>query len=173
MSKVLSAVIRHATVDDLLGINTIYNREVERGVATWDYEPWSQKRRKEWFEIRLASEPVLVADREGEVAGFAYLSLYRSKPGYLFTRENTVYIGDDFQKMGIGKALLKELIKQAHTNNIRCVIAAIESSNEACIKLHQNLGFELVGKMSQVGYKFGRWLDLVNMELLMPKVDFS
>lgn len=161
-------VIRPAVRDDLPAINAIYNEEIRTGVATWDYDPWPLEARERWFDEHDPAEPVLVADVGGAVAGFGYLSWYRTKAGYRYTRENTVYIDPAYQRRGLGARLLEALIDQARSLRVRALIAQIETSNEASIALHERYGFVRLGVERQVGYKFGRWLDAQPMELLLP-----
>jgi L-amino acid N-acyltransferase YncA len=161
-------VLRHATRDDLPEINAIYNHEIEFGVATWDYDPWAIEVREAWFDAQSSEEPVLVGDLDGHVAGFGYLSWYRSKIGYRFTREDSLYLVPTYQRRGLGTRLLEALIEQAKSIGIHTLIAHIESSNEPSIALHQNFGFERLGLERQVGHKFDRWLDAQPMQLLLP-----
>jgi L-amino acid N-acyltransferase YncA len=160
-------VLRPATRNDLPAINAIYNHEIEFGVATWDYDAWTIEAREAWFDARSPEEPVLVVDLDDQVAGFGYLSWYRSKSGYRFTREDTLYIVPMYQRRGIGARLLGAIVEQAKSIGIHTLIAQIESSNEASIALHQNFGFEFLGLERQVGHKFDRWLDAQSMQLLL------
>ena len=162
------ATVRPVTRADLAAINAIYNEEIRTGVATWDYEPWSLEERERWFDARAADEPVLAADVDGVVAGFGYLSWYRGKIGYQYTREDTVYLDPAYRRRGLGALLLEALIAQARAVRIRALIAQIEASNEASIALHDRFGFVRLGLERQVGFKFGRWLDAQPMELLLP-----
>jgi phosphinothricin acetyltransferase len=161
-------LIRPATVGDLRSINAIYNEEIRTGVATWDYEPWSLEARVRWFESHDPAEPVLVAEVGGAVAGFGYLSWYRGKVGYQYTREDTVYVDPAFHRRGLGALLLGALVEQARERGMRAVMAQIEASNLGSIALHERFGFVRLGVEREVGYKFGRWLDAVPMELLLP-----
>ncbi len=160
-------LVRHAAASDLGAINRIYNHELLHGTATWDEEPWSIEQRREWFEQHDQSTPVLVAELDGGVVGFAYLSLYRPKVGYRFTRENTVYVEEGHQGRGVGRRLLEALLEEARRGGVHAVIAVIEAENAVSIRLHERLGFELIGTEREVGFKFGRWLDSVYMELLL------
>jgi L-amino acid N-acyltransferase YncA len=160
--------IRPATRDDLPAINDIYNEQIRTGVATWDYAPWTLEARRRWFDDHDPAEPVLIADLAGEVAGFGYLSWYRGKIGYQYTREDTLYVDPRFQRRGLGALLLAALVDQARERGIRAVIAQIEASNTASIALHERFGFVRLGLERQVGYKFDRWLDAQPMELLLP-----
>ena len=159
--------VRHAAAGDLDAINDIYNHEVLHGTATWDEEPWSIEQRRAWFEQHDQSTPVLVAELDGGVVGFAYLSLYRPRVGYRFTRENTVYVEAGYRGRGVGRRLLEALLEEARRSSVHAVIAVIEAENAVSIRLHERLGFELIGTEREVGFKFGRWLDSVHMELLL------
>jgi phosphinothricin acetyltransferase len=160
-------LIRPATEADLEAINDIYNDEVLHRVASWDYEPWSIEQRRQWLADHQgdATTPVFVAEVAGEVAGMSYLSWYRPRPGYTFTRENTVYIDERFQRRGLGALLLGALIEAAEASGLRTLIAVIEGSNEASIALHARFGFERAGLLREVGFKFDDWLDSVYMQL--------
>lgn len=161
-------VIRAAATADLDAINRIYNAEIATGVATWDEEPWSAEVRATWFtERQAASDAVLVAVRADRVIGFAYLSPYRSKRGYRFTREDTLYVEPAEHRRGVGRALLGASIDAARAARRHALVAMIEASNAASIALHARLGFAEVGRKREVGFKFGRWLDLVEMQLLL------
>ena len=162
------ATIRPATEADLDAIDDIYNDAILNTTATWDEEPWTPARRLAWFKEHDASTPVLVADLEGRVAGFAYLSHYRPKIGYRFTREDTIYIHREFRGRGFGARLLSVLVDAAREIGIHCLIAAIAGENEPSIALHRRLGFTVAGTQKECGIKFGRWLDLTEMTLLLP-----
>lgn len=161
--------IRPACEDDLPAILRIYNEEILHGTATWDEEPWTLEQRQAWFAEHAPDEttPVLVAEVAGEVAGFAYLSWYRPKSGYRFTREDTVYVDRSFQGRGVGKALLGRLLEEARRLKLHAIIGVITSENEASIELHRQFGFQAVGTRREVGFKFDRWLDAVEMELVL------
>ncbi len=163
-------IIRPARIADLPSIQRIYNREILEGVATWDIEPWTDAERLAWFEEHASDPtlPVLVAEMEREVIGFAYLSLYREKVGYRYTRETSVYVDPRFHRHGIGRTLLTTQVEAARRLGMHTLMALIEASNEASIGLHAALGFEGIAHKREVGRKFGRWLDSVEMELLLP-----
>jgi len=160
--------IRPAERRDLEAINRIYNHDILHGTATWDEEPWTIEQRAEWFREHGATTPVLVAEMDGAVAGFAYLSLYRPKTGYRYTREDTIYLDEAYRGLGIGNALLGALLERARGLDLRCIVAVITSDNAASLALHRRHGFQDAGTVRQVGYKFGRWLDSVTMQLLLP-----
>ena len=162
--------IRLATEADLPAINAIYNREILEGVATWDTEPWSPEQRLEWFREHTRPGAVaLVADLPDDpLAGFGYLSFYKARLGYRFTREDTLYVRPELHRRGIGRALLAALLDDARGLGVHAVLARIEATNEASIALHRALGFEVVGHERESGHKFGEWRSLVQMQIVLP-----
>ncbi len=153
--------IRPAAAADLPAINAIYNREILHGTATWDTEPWPLERRQQWWAAHADPlQPVLVAELEGRVVGFAYLTRMSDKPGWRFTREDTIYLDPAVHGRGYGRLLLAALIETARALGVRLVVALITADNTASIRLHQSLGFERAGALPAAGYKFGRWLDV-------------
>lgn len=110
---------------------------------------------------------MLVADLDGEVAGFATYGTFRPKPGYRFTVEHSVYLGESFRGKGIGTLLLTELIKIAKEAGVHTMIGGIDSSNEGSYLFHQKLGFKEVARLKEVGHKFGGWLDIIFMQLIL------
>ncbi|MCC2608982.1 GNAT family N-acetyltransferase [Neorhizobium petrolearium] len=164
-----STLVRDATEADLPTIMEIYNDAVANTTAIWNEVLVDLENRKEWFAVRKARGfPVLVAEVGGKVAGYASYGDWRAFDGYRHTVEHSVYVHRDFRGLGIGRLLMLELIARAASNGVHVMIAAIESENAASIRLHKKLGFRVAGKFSEVGTKFGRWLDLTCMELKVP-----
>ena len=161
--------IRPATHADLPGILEIYNDAVLNTTATYDYEPRTLEHRTQWFEERQREQyPVFVAvDDSGRVLGWSALNPFHARMGYRFTSENSVYVAAEARGKGIGKLLLAPLIEGARTRGLHAIIAAIDATNEASIRLHAGFGFETVGHFRETGFKFGRWLDVVYMEKLI------
>ena len=161
--------IRPATHADLLGILEIYNDAVLHTTATYDYEPRTLEHRTQWFEERQRDKyPIFVAiDDAGRVVGWSALNPYHARMGYRFTSENSVYVATDVRGKGIGKLLLAPLIEGAKARGLHAIIAVIDATNEASIRLHAAFGFEKVGYFREVGFKFERWLDVVYMEKLV------
>ncbi len=121
-----------------------------------------------------AGYPYFVADLDGRVACYAYARAYRTRPGYRFTVENSVYIAPDAQGKGIGRLLLAQLISVCTARGFRLMVAVIgDSANFASIALHRRAGFTFCGTIHSVGYKFGRWLDSVIMQLPLGEGDRS
>jgi phosphinothricin acetyltransferase len=160
--------IRRATDADLPAILEIYNDAVLKTTATYDTEPQLPAARAVWFaEHQREGLPVYVAEVEGEVAGWSSLSHYYSRPGYRYTVEDSLYIAEARRGRGIGKRLLAPLVDEARSLGKHAILARIDAGSEASIRLHAGFGFERVGYLKQVGYKFERWVDVVYMELLI------
>ena len=161
--------IRPAERSDLKAITDIYNHAVLNTTASADYEPQTVDHRVKWYETRKRiGFPMFVAEADGRVVGWASLSPYHTRPGYRFTAENSVYIASDWQGRGIGKQLMLRVIDAGRKLGLHAIIASIEASSEASIRLHASLGFEQRGLMKELVYKFDRWLDVVYMELILP-----
>lgn len=159
-------LIRDATEADLSVVMEIYNDAVANTTAIWNEILVDLDNRKDWFAARKGRGfPVLVATVDGAVVGYASYGDWRAFDGYRHTVEHSVYIHRDCRGGGIGKLLMQALIAKAAENGVHVMIAAIESENAASIALHEKLGFRIAGKFSEVGTKFGRWLDLTCMEL--------
>jgi L-amino acid N-acyltransferase len=163
----MQPAIRLARDGDLEAINAIYNHYVERCTCTYQETPETMEGRRQWFAGHGASHPVTVAEIDGRIVGWGALSSYHSRCAYRYTVENSVYVAADFHGRGLGSALLADLIQRAKALGHRAIIAAIDSEQTASIALHAKFGFAAVGRFRQVGFKFGRWLDVVYMELLL------
>ena len=161
--------VRPAIHEDLPGILAIYNEAVLNTTASYDYEPGTLEHRRAWFEDHVRDNfPVFVAVNEaGRVVGWSALNRYRDRKGYQFTTENSVYVAADARGRGIGKLLMRPLIDAARERGLHAILAGIDAQNEASIRLHASFGFVKVAHFRQVGFKFGRWLDVVYMELLL------
>jgi phosphinothricin acetyltransferase len=165
-----AVLLRDATEADLPAIRDIYNHAVEHTTAIWNETVVDLDNRLEWFRMRRARGfPVLVAEKDGRIAGYASYGDWRAFEGFRHTVEHSVYVEKDHQGAGIGKLLMTSLIERAGENGIHVMIAGIEAGNLASIKLHEKLGFRNGGTFFEVGTKFGRWLDLTFMELRVSK----
>ncbi len=161
--------LRDATVEDLPGIMDIYNDAVLNTTAIWNEIVVDLDNRKEWFKARKdRGFPVIVAVMDGQVTGYASYGDWRAFDGYRHTREHSIYVHKNARGLGLGKQLMQALIDHARSNDVHVLIGAIESENMASIRLHEAMGFRIAGRFSEVGTKFGRWLDLTCMELKLP-----
>lgn len=162
--------VRTATRSDCPAILGIYNEAVLTTTATYDYEPRPLEHREAWFDAHERNQyPIFVAvDAEDQVVGWSALNPFHDRMGYRFTSENSIYVAEACRGQGIGKLLLPPLIEGALGRGLHAIIACIDATNDPSIRLHARFGFETVGHFRQVGYKFGRWLDVVYMEKLLP-----
>jgi phosphinothricin acetyltransferase len=165
--------IRPTTPADIPAITAIYAHAVRTGTATFELEPPTEDEMlRRYDKLRAGGFPYIVAEIDGAVAGYAYAGSFRERPAYRFTVEDSIYIAPDMQKRGVGKALMAELIKLSTEAGFRQMLAVIGDSNQAgSIALHKACGFQHVGMFKSVGYKFGRWLDTVQMQLPLGKGD--
>ncbi|MBO8126602.1 MAG: N-acetyltransferase [Firmicutes bacterium] len=160
--------IRLAEIGDLSRINDIYNTFVEKSTATFDTQPTSIEQREEWFAQHGGIYPVLVAE-EKEVMGWGSLSPFSQRPAYRFTVEHSIYVAEEYQRQGIGTRLLEELMARAIEGGFHTMVARITGENQASVNLHKKYGFEQVGLLKEVGYKFGRWLDVIYMQKILSR----
>ncbi len=160
--------IRQADEIDLPQILEIYNDVILNTTAVYDYEPHTLEMRKQWFETKQQQGfPVFVAEEENEVVGFSSFGPFRAWAAYKYSVENSVYVKADKRGKGIGKLLLPLLIDAAKELNMHTIIASIDATNDASLKLHKSFGFVEVAHFKEVGYKFGRWLDLKFLQLII------
>jgi len=162
----MSILIRPATPADIPAITRIYAHAVETGTASFELTaPDEVEMARRMDDLVPKGFPYLVAETDGHLAGYAYAALYRARPAYRFTLEDSVYIAPDLQGRGIGRALLAALIEASSERGFRQMIAVIgDSEQSASIRLHAASGFAYVGTFPNVGFKFGRWLDTVLMQ---------
>ncbi|MEN5032835.1 N-acetyltransferase family protein [Pseudomonas sp. Ps21-P2] len=159
-------ILRDARESDMPAVQAIYAHHVIHGTASFELEPPTlgqmlQRR----ADICAYGLPYLVAERDGEVVGYAYATPYRPRPAYRFTVEDSVYVREGMAGFGIGHALLAAVIQHCTASGRRQMVAIIgNSENSASIRLHTRLGFRQVGVFESVGFKHGRWLDTVIMQ---------
>jgi phosphinothricin acetyltransferase len=158
--------VRSATPTDLGAIRAIYAPEVLAGTATFEIEPPSlEELAARLAKVEAAGLPWLVAEADGRVAGYAYAAMYRDRPAYRFTAEDSVYVAEAARGRGLGRALLLALIAGARAAGMRQMVAVIgDSANLGSVRLHRACGFRDIGTLRDVGHKFGRWLDTVLMQ---------
>jgi L-amino acid N-acyltransferase len=148
----------------------IYNHEVTTSTVTFDLVPRSLDEQRRWIGARSGAHAVVIAEdaeRDGEIVGFGSLSPWRDRPAYSTSVEDSVYVRRDHQGRGVGKTLLTELVRVGRAHGFHAVFARIVGGHESSVALHRSLGFEVVGTEREVGRKFGKWLDVVVMELLL------
>lgn len=166
--------IRPADPADLATITDIYNEAGVGTTASYDLEPVTLESRRAWFEQRTARGfPTLVAEQDGRVVGYAAYGSFRDKAGYDYTVEHSVYIDQGARQSGVGRALMTELITHAQGRGVHVMLGVLDGNNAASLAFHRMLGFVEVGRMPQVGRKFGRWLDVVLMQLTFAGPDLD
>jgi L-amino acid N-acyltransferase len=158
-------LVRDATRDDAGAIASILNALLSTTAIEWTDTPYSRDGAERWL---AEHEAVLVAEQDGAVIGVAAYGWFRDaekRPGYRFTVENSVHVQQDHWRSGIGQALMCQLVARARTTGKHAMIAAIDGANDRSIRFHELLGFVEVARLREVGEKFGRWQDLVLLQL--------
>ncbi|MGN6638485.1 MAG: GNAT family N-acetyltransferase [Mucilaginibacter sp.] len=160
-------IIRDASEEDIAEILDIYNHVILNTTSVYSEEPHTYEMRLAWYNERKQSGfPVIVAELNNQVIGFSSFGHFRAWPCYRFTVENSVYVHVDHRGKGVSKLLMLPLIDRAREIGLHAMIAGIDADNEVSYRLHQSFGFVEVAHFKQVGFKFGRWLDLKFMELV-------
>ena len=159
--------IRLATAHDLPAIDDIYNHYVLHSTCTYQYEPDTAAERQAWFGEHDAAHPITVAELAGQVVGWGALSWFRTRVGYRFTVEDTIYVRPDRQRRGIGRQLLADLIARAAALGHRSIVAGISAEQAPSIAIHRAFGFVEVARLREVGFKFGSWLDVVFLQRVL------
>ena len=153
-------MIRTATPGDAAAVCDLYNPFVEETTITFEEQAVGVDEMRGRIEDVLAGLPWLVYEQEGAVVGYAYGSRWRTRSAYRFSAESTIYVRPDCHGRGIGRRLYGELIEQLRGCGIHRVIGGIALPNDASMALHESLGFKHVARFEEVGYKFGRWIDV-------------
>jgi len=160
--------IREAVEQDLEQMLAIYNDIILNTTAVYDYQPHTIDMRREWFKTKQQQGfPVFVAENDGKIVGFSSIGPFRAWAAYKYSVENSIYVAANQRGKGIGKQLMPPLIEAAKQLQMHTIIAGIDSTNDASIGLHKQFGFEEVAHFKEVGYKFGRWLDLTFLQLIL------
>lgn len=161
--------IRHATPADAAAIAEIYNEAVRTTTATFDTHPQTSDQRRAWLAAHGPRHPVFVAVAEGQVIGWAALTPWSERPAYLQTAETSFYVAEHARGQGVGRALKSRLLEEAERLEYHTLIARVAEGSEASVHLNQSMGFQMVGTMREVGFKFDRWLDVHIMQLMLPR----
>ena len=167
--------IRPAATADIPAITRIYADAVLHGTATFEIDAPDEAEMARRMQALLAKRyPYVVAEAEGAIAGYAYAGPYRDRPAYHWCVEDSIYIAAEFHRRGIGRQLLARLIADARAGGFRQMLGVIgDSANAASIGVHAAAGFRLIGTFQAVGFKHGRWLDTVLMQLALGEGDAS
>ena len=165
-----TTTIRAAHPADLGAILAIYNEVIRNSTAVYSEVEFSEARGAQWFAAKADQGfPFIVAEEGGQIAGFGTFGDFRPWPCYQYTVEHSLHVRADRRGRGVGRALLASLIERAVSMRKHVMIAGIDADNAASIGLHRSAGFREAGHFREVGFKFGRWLDLVFLERRLPQ----
>jgi L-amino acid N-acyltransferase YncA len=169
----MSCGVRDSCDEDMASVQAIYAFHVLHGLASFEEEPPSvEELARRRSDVLARGLPYLVAERHGEIVGYGYAAPYRTRSAYRFTVEDSVYVDHRQSRTGVGHALLAGLIARCRAGGWHQMVAVIgDSENAASIALHERLGFRLTGTLRAVGYKFGRWVDSVLMQLTLDAAE--
>lgn len=163
-------MIDNASRDDLPQILAIYNEVIRNSTAVFSDEEFTPSRGEAWFDAKMERGfPLIIAKDASGIAGFGSFGEFRAWPGYRHSVEHSVHVRADCRGQGIGRALVLELLARAADLGKHVMIAGIDADNAVSIGLHRSLGFTEVGHFHEVAFKFGRWLDLVFMQCILPQ----
>jgi phosphinothricin acetyltransferase len=160
--------IRTAVEEDLPAILDIYNDIILTTTAIYDYHPHNlEMRRSWWLGKQKDGFPVFVAQENQRILGFSSFGPFRAWAAYKYSVENSVYVHQNERGRGIGKLLIPPIIEAAREKNFHTILAGIDAGNEVSLRLHKSFGFAEVAHFKEVGFKFGRWLDLKFLQLVL------
>jgi L-amino acid N-acyltransferase YncA len=159
--------LRSATRADLPAINAIYNHYVLHSNCTYQTVPTTEQEREAWFDAHGEKHPVIVAEQDEAVIGWGSLSRFHLRQAYDHSVEDSIYLHHEHCGRGLGAAFLKELLRRAKELGHHTVLGGIDSSQAASIALHEKFGFVKVSHLKEVGFKDGRWLDVVWMQMML------
>lgn len=166
-----SFVITQAGAEHLPEIRAIFNHAIAHSTALYEYEPRSEETLRRWWEAKVQGRyPVLaaLARDSGRLLGFASYGPFRMFPAYKYTAEHSVYVAEGDRRKGVGRALLRGIVKSAEEQGLHTLVGAIDAANEASIRLHVREGFVFAGLLPEVGFKFGGYLDLALYQRVLP-----
>ncbi|MEZ5216190.1 MAG: N-acetyltransferase family protein [Ilumatobacteraceae bacterium] len=167
----MPVLIRDAVEADMEAVRSIYNATIPTTTVAWTEDLQTSEQRLAWFATQQERGfPVLVAEQDGDVVGFAAYSDFRGAgrwPGYRYTVEHTIHVRERAWGLGVGRALLEELLERARSQGMHVMVGGIDGANESSLRFHERLGFVETARMPEVGIKFGRWLELVFVQKIL------
>ncbi len=163
--------IRDAAAADLPAVRAIFNHWIEHSTASFRTVPDTEEQTRAWFSGRGPEHPVLVAENEGVVVGWASLNPHKPTGGYRHTVELSVYLRADARGRGLGRRLVGELLARARAAGHHVVLGGVCTEQADSLRLHEALGFTKVAQFREVGFKFGRWLDVAYFEKVLEAPD--
>jgi phosphinothricin acetyltransferase len=163
----MSRIIRIARVEDRPAIDAIYAHYVRTSTCTYVEEPESDGARRAWFEGHGPLHPITVLEEDGVILGWGSLSPWRPRSGYRHSVELSVYLRPESCGRGLGRELLADLVERATALGHHAILGGVSADQEPSVRLHERMGFERVAHLKQVGFKFGRWLDVIYFQRLL------
>ena len=160
-------IIRKAALNDLNSITAIYNDAVLNTTATFDTKPRTIEEQTQWFKKHDSEHPIYVAEEEGEIIGWISLSKWSEREAYAATAEVSLYVKEGFRGKGVGTKLLIEVIKTAENLELHLLVARIAAGAPAPVNLYKSCGFEYIGIMKEAGMKFGKFIDVHLLQLVL------
>jgi L-amino acid N-acyltransferase YncA len=162
-------VLRGAAPADLPAITKIYNEAIRTTTATFDTKPQTLRQRLEWFRKHGKRHPVIVAEFEGKVVGWASLTPWSERAAYDGTAETSFYVKSEFRGRGIGRALKRRTIDEARQLGFHSLIAQVAEGSDASLRINEAAGFKHVGTLKEVGYKFGKLIDVHILQKMLRR----
>ena len=167
-----TVLVRDSVETDVAAIQAIYAHHVLHGTASFELTPPTlDEMRQRRADVVAKDLPYLVAEQNGVVVGYAYVTLYRPRPAYRFTVEDSVYVREGLAGQGIGSLLLAEIIKICTAKGYRQLMAVVGDASPPSVSLHERHGFTLAGTFKAVGYKFGAWRDTAMLQRALGDSD--
>lgn len=164
----MSFLIRNYQKKDAPAILDIINKFILTTSHNYDYEPKTLEEVEMLFDEKINDGfPVLIGEINGDISGYATFGKFRAKPGYDKTIEHSIYLNENAQSKGMGTEMMRQLIDIATENGYHVMIAGMDSENTGSYQFHERLGFKEVARFPEVGFKFGKWLNLVFMQLIL------
>lgn len=162
--------IRPVTLTDAEAITEIYNYYIAETTVSFETEPLSVEEMRARIKSISAHFPYFVYEKDGKILGYCYAHPWKERAAYDKTLETTIYLDKDVTHQGIGSKMVRHLIELCKNQGFHALIACITEGNEASVKMHESLGFKQVSRFEEVGYKFGRWLGVVDLELILSSM---
>jgi L-amino acid N-acyltransferase YncA len=163
-----NCIIRDAVHSDLEAIRAMYNHAIVNTTAVYEYDTFGEPYMEEWWKSKQSGRwPVVVFEMDGIAVAFGTYGTFRARAAYVSCVEHSLYVHPDYQGRGLGKEMLRVLIQRAQNDGRHTMVAGVDANNAVSIRLHLEQGFREVGRLSEVAYKFDRWLDLVFLQLTL------
>lgn len=163
----MAATLREATPNDAAAIAGIYNEYILHTTYTFEIEPLSELQMRQRMESIVSSYPYYVCEEKGQICGFCYAHPFHERAAFRHTLESTVYLARGAEGRGLGKMMMQTLIRECRRRGYHVLLACITSENETSLRFHESLGFTRCAHFHEVGYKFDRWIGVIDYEIIL------